>query len=80
MYDLEHQGGARDGAGRAERHQEGQVYAAGQNGRTEEQHEDSSTAESATQTGPQTEPSEEGNTADFIFVKWSCDNISAFSV
>ena len=67
----EHQGGAGVSAGGAERHQEGQVYAAGQSGWTEEQHEDSPAAEPAIQTGPQTEPPEEGNKQFLLFETFS---------
>lgn len=42
------------------RHQEGQVHAAGQSGRAEEQHEDAAAAEPAAQAGPQAESPEEG--------------------
>lgn len=42
------------------RHQEGQVHAAGQGGRAEEQHEDAAAAEPAAQAGPQAESPEEG--------------------
>lgn len=41
-------------------HQEGQVHAAGQGGRAEEQHEDGAAAEPAAQAGPQAESTEEG--------------------
>lgn len=56
----EHQGGTGGRAGRAEQHQKGQVHATGQSRRAEKQHEDRPAAEPATQTGPQTEPSQEG--------------------
>lgn len=62
----EHQSGAGVSAGGAERHQKGQVHAASQSGWAEEQHEDGPAAEPATQTGPQTESSKEGNTTLFI--------------
>lgn len=74
----EHQGGAGVSAGGAKRHQEGQVYAASQSGWTEEQHEDGPAAEPATQTGPQTESSKEGNTLNLsLKVVASCHGLRA---
>lgn len=62
FFVSEHKGGAGVGAGRAEQHQKGQVYASGQSRWAEKQHEDGSVAEPAAQTGPETDSSEEGKT------------------